>query len=70
MNLFHWKAEGIDLLIMAETEEAARVSAIADIKAWRWQDPERMDALEAAVSGQPRFIAEPLHTITIDSRNP
>lgn len=66
MNLFHWRGAGIDLLIMAGSEEAAREKAIADAKAWRWQNPERFDLLIATLEGAPRFVAGELHTITID----
>jgi hypothetical protein len=68
MKLYHWKSQGIDFLLMARDEDQARSVLLENIGQWRWQNPERFDAVLADVKNPPLFTANPLHVISIDSK--
>jgi hypothetical protein len=70
MKLFHWKTQGIDFLLMAKSEDEARAKLVTNINEWRWQNPERFDAVLTDVKKPPLFVAEPLYVIAIDSKQP
>jgi hypothetical protein len=66
MRLFHWNSQGIDFLVAAESEEAARESIKSNVASWRWQDPERFDAVLKDLESPPYHIAEVGQVVTID----
>ena len=65
MKLFHWKSNGVDLLIVSESPEVARTELFKNLAAWRWQNPPVIDEIIAAVKGGPYFIADPNYPITL-----
>ena len=67
MKLFHWKSQSIDLLVAAESEQAARETIRTDVLAWRWQNPERFFAVLKDIESPPYYVADPGHVITVDS---
>ena len=72
MKLYHWKSQGIDLLIVADSDVSARRSLVAAVDKWRGQDPGRFDKVLNDLVLPPYFVADPGYPITIDSleRNP
>lgn len=70
MKLYHWEAEGVHLMVVATDEGAARTAMVDSIREWRWQNPERFDAIVDVIQNQaPRYVADPGHVITIDLRD-
>ena len=67
MKLFHWKSQGIDFLVFSTSEEFCRSVIELDVASWRWQNPERFDAVLKDIEGPPYYVADPGHVITIDS---
>ena len=68
MKIFHWRSHGIDLLVCTDSEDMARGYIITQVKSWRWQDPEKFDAVLADLQGPPLFVADAGHVITIEAQ--
>jgi hypothetical protein len=68
MQLFHWKLEGFDILIMSESLDQARKQLLTDFLHAEWQNPKRMRLVIEGLNQPPMYTAEADHTITIDSR--
>jgi len=67
-QLFHWKCEGLDVLVMDSSEDAASRAAIAMVRACSWQDTKRFERVIADLSLRPYFVAPAGYAISIDSR--
>ena len=67
MKLFHWKSQGIDFLVVSISEEAARDTMKFEVAFWRWQNPERFDAVLKDLYSPPYYVADSGHVIAIDS---
>ena len=67
MRLFHWNSKGADFLVVAESEQSARETIKSNVLAWRFQNPERFDAVLKDLENPPYYVADPGHVVAIDS---
>jgi len=70
MNLFHWFAANVHLLVWADNEEHARSLCLEQATALSQWAPERAEILRQAVNGPPFYVAEKSHVIAIDMEHP
>jgi hypothetical protein len=65
MKVYHWYGAGIDLLVMSETEEAARLACSEQCDSLSVYEPERAKKLREIVEKAPFYEAPEDHVIAI-----
>jgi hypothetical protein len=67
VKLYHWKTQGMDLLVMADSPDSAKAIVAANVNCWRHQDPNRFDQVLKDLESSPYFVAGRGHVVSIDS---